>query len=96
MDSFTFKEILKHPYVIVFDNASGNTLHKVSCFLVTEEDFNHKMKQNHEGSGYYRPLNYYEDIRDASVVPCHQCQPTRKRINGLIQWFFNLCGIGDK
>lgn len=88
MDSFTFEEISKHPYVIVFENESGNTLHKVSCSLVTEEDFNHKMKQNHEGSGYYRPLNYHDDIRDASVVPCHQCQPTRKRISQMSFHFF--------
>lgn len=63
MDYFTFDEILKHPYVIIFDNESGNTLHKVSCSLVTEEDFNHKMMLNHGSSGYYRPLKYYQDIR---------------------------------
>jgi hypothetical protein len=74
----SFVEILKYPYVIIFDNANGNRLHKTSCSFVTEENYNLKVIGNQGKNGCYDPLEYYEDIRDASVVPCKKCKPTEK------------------
>jgi hypothetical protein len=74
----SFAEVIKYPYVIIYDNANGNKLHKTSCSYITEENFKLKVIENEEKNGYYRPLEYYEDIRDASVVPCKVCKPTQK------------------
>lgn len=81
MDTKTFKEILTYPYVIIFNNTSGNKLYKTSCSLVREEDYILKMVIHHSDNSYYRTLDYYEDIRDASVVPCKKCKPTKKLLN---------------
>jgi hypothetical protein len=74
----SFAEILKYPYVIIFDNANGNRLHKTSCSFVTEENYNLKVIGNQEKNGYYDPLEDYENIRDTSVIPCKKCKPTDK------------------
>jgi hypothetical protein len=77
MNLKSFDEVTRYPYVIIYDNANGNKLHKTSCSFVTEENFNIKVIENQGKSGYYRPLKYYEDIRDASVTPCKVCKPTQ-------------------
>ncbi|MFD1737605.1 hypothetical protein ACFSCX_13725 [Bacillus salitolerans] len=79
MDIKTFTDVLKYPFVIIFDNANGNKLHKTSCSFVTEENFNLKMITNQGKNGYYSPKEYYEDIRDATVVPCKKCKPTQEK-----------------
>jgi hypothetical protein len=33
-----FAELLKYPYVIVYDNATGNKLHNTNCFFVTKKN----------------------------------------------------------
>ncbi len=79
MDIKSFSDVLKYPYVIIFDNAKGNKLHKTNCYFVSEENFNLIMNTYQGRNGYYLPLEYYEDIRDASVVPCKECKPTQEQ-----------------
>ncbi|MEH7502916.1 hypothetical protein V7152_13055 [Neobacillus drentensis] len=79
MDIKSFADILEYPYVIIFDNATGNKPHKTSCSFVTEENYNLKMTINQRKNGYYQPIEDYEHIRDASVVPCKKCKPTQFR-----------------
>lgn len=76
MDIIPFSEVLKYPYVIIYDKATGNKLHKTSCSFVTAENYNLKVNKNQGKNGYYHPLEHYEDIRDASVLPCKVCKPT--------------------
>jgi hypothetical protein len=78
MDGKSFSEILKYTYVIIFDKANGNKLHRTSCPFVREEGYDLKVNKNHSKNGHYVPLEYYEDTRDASVMPCKVCKPTQK------------------
>lgn len=78
MDVKSFSEVLKYPYVIIYDNSTGNKLHKTSCSYVTAENYNIKVNQNQGKNGYYQPLENYEEVRDASVLPCKVCKPTEK------------------
>jgi UDP-N-acetylmuramyl tripeptide synthase len=73
----TFNDVLKYPFVIIFDNVNGNKFHKTSCSFVTEKSFNLKMITNQGKNGNSSPIEYYEDIRDASVVPCKKCKPNQ-------------------
>ena len=70
-----FAEILKYPYVIVYDTATGNKLHKTSCSYITKKNFDLKVIINQEKNGYYRSLKHLDDINDPSVKPCKVCKP---------------------
>lgn len=73
-----FSEILNHPYVIIFDKATGNKLHKTSCSFVTSTNFDLKVIKNQENNGYYQPLGHNDKIVDPTVVPCKVCKPSRQ------------------
>jgi hypothetical protein len=70
-----FAEILKYPYVIVYDNANGNKLHKTSCSYITKKNYDLKVIVNQEKNGYYHPLEHLEELNDPSVKPCKVCKP---------------------
>lgn len=70
-----FVEILKYPYVFVYDSANGKRLHKTSCSYITKKNFDLKVIINQEKKGYYRPLEELEDLNDPSVKPCKVCKP---------------------
>lgn len=70
-----FAEILKYPYVIVYDSAKGNKLHKTSCSYITKKNFDLKVIINKEKNGYYHPLEQLEELNDPSVKPCKVCKP---------------------
>ncbi|MFD0824343.1 hypothetical protein ACT8ZR_01560 [Neobacillus sp. M.A.Huq-85] len=72
-----FAEILKYPYVIIYDNANGNKLHKTSCSYVTKENYDLKVIINEEKNGYYKPLETCEDIDMNFINPCKVCRPTQ-------------------
>jgi hypothetical protein len=71
-----FAEILKYPFVIIYDSANGNKLHRTSCPYVTKENYDLKVIINKEKNGYYLPLVYLEQIEDTTVIPCKRCNPT--------------------
>jgi hypothetical protein len=71
-----FAEILKYPYVIVYDSANGNKLHKTSCSYITKKNFDLKVIINQEKNGYYQPLNHLEELSDPSVNLCKVCKPS--------------------
>ncbi|MBS8263857.1 hypothetical protein DYI25_05310 [Mesobacillus boroniphilus] len=70
-----FAEILKYEYVIVYDSANGNKLHKTSCSYITKKNYELKVIINQEKNGYYRPLEHLEELNDTSVRPCKVCKP---------------------
>ncbi|MCM3665839.1 hypothetical protein M3204_15580 [Mesobacillus subterraneus] len=70
-----FAEILKYPYVIVYDTATGNKLHKTNCSYITKKNFDLKVIINQEKNGYYHPLAHLEELNDPSVQPCKVCKP---------------------
>jgi hypothetical protein len=70
-----FAELLKYPYVIVYDTANGNKLHKTSCSFVSKKNFDLKVIINQEKNGYYQPLESIEGVTDPTVVPCKVCKP---------------------
>lgn len=70
-----FAEILKYPYVIVYDTATGNKLHKTSCSYITKKNFDLKVIINQEKNGNYLPLEHLDDINDPSIKPCKVCKP---------------------
>lgn len=71
-----FAEILKYPFVIIYDSANGNKLHRTSCSYVTKENYDLKVIINKEKNGYYLPLEYLEQIEDTPVIACKRCNPT--------------------
>ncbi|MES1047587.1 hypothetical protein FOA22_24475 [Heyndrickxia oleronia] len=75
MESMSFGEVQKYPYVIIYDNSNGNKLHKTNCTFVTEENFNKKVYENRKKNGYYRPIAAIGDINDDTVGPCKVCKP---------------------
>jgi hypothetical protein len=70
-----FAEILKYPYVIVYDTANGNKLHKTSCSYITKRNFDLKVIINQEKNGYYQSLERLADLTDPSIKPCKVCKP---------------------
>lgn len=70
-----FAEILKHQYVIIYDSATGNKLHKTSCSYITKKNFDLKVIFNQEKNGYYKPLDHLKELSDPSVIPCKVCKP---------------------
>jgi hypothetical protein len=71
-----FAELLKYPFVIIYDSANENKLHKTSCSYVKKENYDRKVIINKEKNGYYLPLEYVEGIEDTTVIPCKKCNPT--------------------
>lgn len=72
-----FAEILKFPFVIIYDKANGNKLHRTSCSYVTKENYDLKVLINQERNGYYQPLDSIESLEDLTVKPCKVCNPTQ-------------------
>lgn len=70
-----FAEILKYPFVIIYDTANGNKLHRTDCSFVKKENYDLKVLINHESNGYYQPLESASNIEDPSVKPCKRCKP---------------------
>ncbi|MBT2641920.1 hypothetical protein J7I80_06770 [Bacillus sp. ISL-41] len=70
-----FAEILKYPYVIIYDTANGNKLHKTTCSYITKKNFDLKVIINQGKNGYYEPLKHLEELNDPSVSPCKVCKP---------------------
>ncbi|MBT2636692.1 hypothetical protein [Bacillus sp. ISL-39] len=70
-----YAEILKFPYVIVYDTANGNKLHKTTCSYITKKNFDLKVIINQEKNGYYLPLEHLKELNDPSVKPCKVCKP---------------------
>lgn len=57
-----FAEILKYPYVIVYDSATGNKLHKTTCLYITKKNFDLKVIIIQEKNGYYQALHHIEEL----------------------------------
>ena len=70
MKSNSFEKILQSPYVIIYDHANGNKLHKTSCRFFAEENYHTKVIENQEKNGYYRTLLSIDDLNDTSVKLC--------------------------
>ncbi|RSD28587.1 hypothetical protein [Mesobacillus subterraneus] len=70
-----FAELLKYPYVVVYDYATGNKLHRTSCSYVTKKNFDLKVLINAEKNGYYQPIEILDEVTDPTVVPCKICKP---------------------
>jgi hypothetical protein len=70
-----FAEILKYPYVIIYDTANGNKLHKTSCTYVNKANYDLKVLINQEKNSYYHPLESVANIEDSSINPCKVCKP---------------------
>ena len=75
MKAKSFAEVLQHPFVVIYDTANGNRLHKTTCSFVTETNFNTKVVINQEKNGYYRSLLSIEEMNDSSIKPCGVCKP---------------------
>lgn len=71
----SFEDLLKYNYVIIYDTATGNKVHKTTCSFVTEENFNKKVISHKEQNGYYQSLNTFNDLVDETVSPCKVCKP---------------------
>lgn len=70
-----FAELLKYPYVIIYDNATGNKLHKITCSFITKKNFDKKVIINGEKNGRYVSLDSLDHITDSTVHPCKVCNP---------------------
>ncbi|MDR6123482.1 hypothetical protein QFZ87_003079 [Bacillus sp. SLBN-46] len=70
-----FAEILKYPFVIIFDTDNGNKLHRTDCSFVTKENYDLKVIINQEKNGYYQPLNSLDIINKSSINICKVCKP---------------------
>ena len=73
-----FAEILKFPFVVIYDTANGNKLHRTSCSFVKKENYDLKVIINQERTGYYQPLESVANLEDSSVKPCKMCKPIQQ------------------
>jgi hypothetical protein len=72
-----FAELLKYPFVIIYDTANGNKLHRTDCSYVTKENYNLKVIINYEKNGYYEPLQSLTNIDETTIKSCKVCKPTQ-------------------
>jgi hypothetical protein len=70
-----FAELLKYPFVIIYDNATGNKLHKTTCSFITKKNFDKKVIFNGKKNGRYVSLGSLNLITDSTVQPCKVCKP---------------------